>query len=103
MATAFRIHEDIENVLEPNKKAATGKNNGVTNDKNEKHQQRPTFAILNNVGYDGGRNVVATHAQKSTVSKDKIKLFWLWSFFGVLFILKNNIFFLFVFQFFIFE
>lgn len=58
MATAFRIHEDIENVIEhkKEKKNVIGKNNGK--------EKRPTFAILNNGTYDGR---IAAHAQKTVI------------------------------------
>ena len=78
MATAFRIHEDIENVLDGNQKKDHQKHGKpssmitgkciATENKLEKQALRPTFAILNNVTNDGGRNVgaVATsHAQKT--------------------------------------
>lgn len=58
MATAFRIHEDIENNTEPTrneKKNLVGKNNGK--------DKRPTLAILNSVALDNRNN--ATHAHKS--------------------------------------
>lgn len=80
MATAFRIHEDIENAPEINRKGnkktiVGGKNNGVANDKIEKHQQqqqRSTFAILNNVQNDGGRTGNTTHAQKTVRAHSNI-------------------------------
>lgn len=58
MATAFRIHEDVENMIEINKekKHVIGKNNG-----NEK-EKRPTFAVLNKVAFN---NQLGTHAQKT--------------------------------------
>lgn len=83
MATAFRIHEDIENLLEAKKdrkNVATGKNASAANDKNQMQQQRSTFAILNNVDYDGGRNVAATHAQKSVSTTKNILRFYLMCF-----------------------
>lgn len=58
MATAFRIHEDIENVIDTKKDK---KNHGIG--KNIAKDKRPTFAILNNVTLDN-RNIVA-HAQKT--------------------------------------
>lgn len=73
MATAFRIHEDIENVLDANQKkdhhhhgksVIAGKI-AADNKLQEKQALRPTFAILNNVTNDSGRNIVATHAQKT--------------------------------------
>ncbi|XP_055309807.1 G2/mitotic-specific cyclin-A [Sitodiplosis mosellana] len=72
MATAFRIHEDIENVLEAGKKKDHHKNTGKNEQKLlDKQPLRSTFAILNNVHNDNGRNVAAasatntTHAQKT--------------------------------------
>lgn len=57
MSTQFRIHEDIENVMDLNKenKLCGGKING--NDK----EKRPTFAVLNNVAFDGR----GAHTQKT--------------------------------------
>lgn len=67
MATVFGIYEDIENVQDQPKKDLkvfnAGKNNG--NDK----EKRPTFAILNNVAYDG-RN--GAHAQKMVIKTKDI-------------------------------
>lgn len=77
MATAFRIHEDIENVLDAAHKKdhhpkVASINIGKTENKLEKQPLRPTFAILNNVTNDSGRNITATttHAQK-TVRKQQ--------------------------------
>lgn len=69
MATAFRIHEDIENVLDANQKKdhhhhAKSVIGGKTVVEN-KQALRPTFAILNNVTNDGGRNAATSHAQKT--------------------------------------
>lgn len=49
MATAFRIHEDIDNALDLNKENAviSAKTNGIDKGK------RPKFAVLNNITYDG--------------------------------------------------
>lgn len=67
MATAFRIHEDIENVSEVNQKKELhhGKTviGGKVENKLEKQALRPTFAILNKVTHDGGRTT--SHAQKT--------------------------------------
>lgn len=71
MATAFRIHEDIENVLDATKKKDQHKISAKNEQKLlEKQPLRSTFAILNNVHNDNGRNVAAatanpTHAQKT--------------------------------------
>ncbi|XP_031619433.1 cyclin-A1-like [Contarinia nasturtii] len=77
MATAFRIHEDIENVLDAvaqkkdqhhktNSNIITGK---IDQQKLEKQPLRSTFAILNNVNSDNGRTFIAagntTHGQKT--------------------------------------
>lgn len=72
MATAFRIHEDIENALDAAQKKDHQQktvvlNNNKTENKLDKQPLRPTFAILNNVTNDSGRNIAATttHAQKT--------------------------------------
>lgn len=61
MATAFRIHEDTENVTETKKekKIFNLKNNGTDKEK------RPTFAVLNNVAFD----TRGSHAQKAVRNK----------------------------------
>lgn len=61
MATAFRIHEDIENVIEQRKERQNVIAKATANGK----EKRPTFAILNNVTFDG-RN--GAHAQRTVSS-----------------------------------
>lgn len=58
MATAFRIHEDIENVMEQKKE----RKNAIAKANANGKEKRPTFAILNNVAFDG-RN--GAHAQRT--------------------------------------
>lgn len=76
MATAFRIHEDIDNALDLNKE-----NNviGLKNNGNDK-EKRPTLAILNNITFDG-----RAHASK-TVSVQLNTYFLLF----ILFSLNNT-------------
>lgn len=67
MATAFRIHEDIENVLDADQKKDRNHKNAaiisIKNDtKSDKQPLRTTFAILNNVTNDSGRNIAAATA-----------------------------------------
>lgn len=76
MATAFRIHEDIENVLDAAHKKDHHQKNapnhpGKNENKLDKQPLRSTFAILKNVNSDNGRNVGAatTHAQKTVRQK----------------------------------
>lgn len=78
MATAFRINEDIENVLEVGQKKDHQQktvvvNNSKAENKFDKQPLRPNFANLNNVTNDSGRNIAAptTHAQK-TVRKQQL-------------------------------
>lgn len=79
MATAFRIHEDIENVLDAaQKKDHHHKNTGKNDQKLDKQPLRSTFAILNNVNNDNGRNVAAAntaHAQKTVRQNNNNKPF----------------------------
>lgn len=83
MATAFRIHEDIENHMEPSKKITSARNDQILTEKQEKphhhhQQQRSTLAVLNNVQKNnvaGGRNSAAAHAQK-TVNIKQIIIFF---------------------------
>lgn len=72
MATAFRIHEDIDSVLDAVQKKDHHRKNtniiaGKIDSKFEKQPLRSTFAVLSNVNNDNGRNVAAAtaHAQKT--------------------------------------
>lgn len=80
MATAFRIHEDIENVLDSAQKKDHHQKNapilpGKNENKFEKQPLRSTFAILKSVNNDNSRNVgaVTAHAQKSVRYKNNNK------------------------------
>lgn len=67
MATAFRIHEDIENIMEQKQER---KNVLVTANAHDKGK-RPTFALLNNVAFDG-RNApqrsVSSHLKRRQIT-----------------------------------
>lgn len=62
MATTFRIHEDIENVIEQKKE----RKNVIAKTNANGKEKRPTFAILNNGAFDNGRN--GAHAQRTVSS-----------------------------------
>lgn len=68
MATAFRIHEDIDNVLDLNKE-----NNliGMKNNGNDK-EKRPTLAVLNNITFDGRAHASKTVSVKITFVKTRL-------------------------------
>lgn len=78
MATKFSIHEDVENVLEPTKRATNkvvvgGKNVNVFTDK-QQQQQRQTLSVLNNIQLNSGRNTTS-HAQKTvSLNLDVLRL-----------------------------
>lgn len=81
MATAFRIHEDIDNVLDAAQKKDNHMRNGPKIElKSDKQPLRPTFANLNKVN-DGGRNAVTTHAQKTVRTAQSVHLLYPVSFF----------------------
>lgn len=71
MATAFRIHEDTENVTEIRKEK---KNFNLKNNGNDK-EKRPTFAVLNNVAFD----TRGTHAPKTVSDNITFSILYLYS------------------------
>lgn len=72
MATAFRIHEDIENALDADQKKDRNHRNAAINSnkidiKSDKQPLRTTFGILSNVPNDSGRNIASTALAQKTV------------------------------------